>query len=45
MQSVYFKFLKHFYGELMHINHNYVCLINIDLIIMKVISQAAHYWK
>ena len=42
MQSVYFKFLKPFYGELMHTNHNSVCLINIDLIIMKVIPQPAH---
>ena len=42
MQSVYFKFLKHFYGELMRTNHNSVCLININLIIMKVIRQPAH---
>ena len=34
MQSVYFKFLNHFYGELMHTNHNSVCLNNIDLIII-----------
>ena len=33
MQSVYFEFLKHFYGELMYTKHNSVCLINIDLII------------
>ena len=32
MQSVYFKFLKHIHGELIHTNHNSVCLINIDLI-------------
>ena len=31
MQSVYFKFLKYFYGELMHTNHDSVCLININL--------------
>ena len=42
MQSVYFKFLKHFYGELRNTDHNSVCLINIDLIIMKVIPQPAH---
>ena len=34
MLSVYFKFLKHFYGELMPTNHNSVCHINIDLIII-----------
>ena len=42
MQSVYFKFLKHFYGELIHIIL-IVLLIDIDLIIMKVIPQPAHY--
>ena len=29
----------------LYYNHNSVCLINIDLIIMKVIPQPAHYWK
>ena len=37
------KFLKHIYGELIHTNHNSVCRINIDLIIMKAISQAAQW--
>ena len=41
MQTVYFKFLKHFYGELMHTNHNSVYFININIIIMKVIPQPA----
>ena len=45
MQSDYFKFIKHFYGELIHTNHNSACFINIDLIVMKVIPQPAHYWK
>ena len=31
--------------ELMHTNYNSVWLINIDLIILKVIPQPAHYLK
>ena len=34
---------EHICGELIHTNHNSVCLINIDLIIMKIIPQLAHY--
>ena len=44
-KSVYFEFIKHIYGELIHTNQNSVCLIYINLIIMKVILQTAHYWK
>ena len=35
--------MKHIYGKIMHTNHNSVCFIDIDLIIMKVIPQPAHY--